>query len=115
MKEFFKRLRWKIAYWLAADWIDDLEYRLSGLLCEVTGSRLSKSYYTLDAMVSAVNDYNEENENEIKMYEIRYFAGRLKARAYTAENEWSHGEHPRVVDVDDIDEIVAEMEGENGK
>lgn len=110
MTEFWKRLRHKIAYWLASDWIYDLEYRLSGLLCEATGSRLSKSYYTLDAMVSAVHDYNEECERDIAMDAVKDFVVLLKERAYTAENEWSHGEHPLVVEVDDIDAIVAEME-----
>ena len=104
MKEFFKRSRWKIAYWLASDWIDDLEYRLSGLLCEVTGNRLSKSYYTLDAMISAINDYNEERDDEIKMDAVCDFAELLKARYKdfcVSEGDMAHT----------VDEIVAEMEG----
>lgn len=48
---------------------------------------------------------------ECAMEAVRDFAEQMKARAYTAENEWSHGEHPLVVEVDDIDELVAEMEG----
>lgn len=41
---------------------------------------------------------------------VKEFAAKLKERAYVAENEWSHGEHPMVVEVDDIDECVEEME-----
>jgi hypothetical protein len=36
----------------------------------------------------------------------------LKAVAYQS-NDWSHGEHPMVVEVEDIDQIAKEMlEGE---
>lgn len=51
MKKWFQKLRYKLAYLIAPDWIDDLENRLSGLLCEVTGGRLSKCYYPLPVMV----------------------------------------------------------------
>jgi predicted nucleotidyltransferase len=36
------------------------------------------------------------------------FAGRLKAMAYQS-TDWSHGEHPMVVEVDYIDEICEEI------
>lgn len=112
MKDFYKRLRHKIAYWLASDWIDDLEYRIGGLLCEVTGGRLSKSYYTLEAMVSAVHDYNEECARYIEIDAIKDFAERLKEKAYRPCDWWPI---LHVVDVKDIDELVAEMEDENGR
>ena len=54
MAEWFRELRYRIAYLLASDWIDDLEYRFSVLLCEVTGGRMSKCYYTVEAMISEV-------------------------------------------------------------
>lgn len=54
MAERFKKLRYRIAYLLASDWIDDLEYRFSVLLCEVTHGRMSKCYYTVEAMISEV-------------------------------------------------------------
>ena len=68
MKQWFTNLRYKLAYLIAPDWIDDLEWRLSGLLCEVTGSRLSKSYYTLEAMISAVNDHQQECCEDCEYY-----------------------------------------------
>lgn len=112
MTEFWKRLRYKIAYWCASDWINDLEYRLSGLLCEVTGSRLSKSYYTLDAMVSAVHDYNEDCARYIEIGAIRDFAERLKARVKEAVYEQPDGGHVCESEIDGIiNELVAEMEG----
>ena len=41
---------------------------------------------------------------------IKEFAERLKALAYQS-TDWSHGEHPIVVEVDDIDELVEEIAG----
>ena len=59
MKEWFRKLRYKLAYLIAPDWIDDLEYRLSGLLWEATGGRLSKPYYSLSTMICEFCDYQE--------------------------------------------------------
>ena len=59
MREFWKKLRYKIAYLLAPDWIDDLEYRLGAFLCEQTGGILSKSNYTVETMVSVANYYQQ--------------------------------------------------------
>lgn len=68
MKEWFRKLRYKLAYFIAPDWIDDLEWRLSGLLCEVTGSRLSKAYYPLEVMIAQANDYQQECCEECEFY-----------------------------------------------
>jgi hypothetical protein len=68
MKEWLRKLRYKLAYIIAPDWIDDLEHRLSGLLCEVTGSRWSKAYYPLDVMISCVNDYQQKCCDECEYY-----------------------------------------------
>jgi hypothetical protein len=58
-KEWFRKLRYKLAYLIAPDWIEDLDGRLSGLLCEATHGMLSKSYDTLDAMIGAMRDAQE--------------------------------------------------------
>ena len=42
---------------------------------------------------------------------IKEFAERLKECAYQS-SDWSHGEHPYVVEKDDIDRLVEEMLGE---
>lgn len=55
----FDKLRYKIAYIIAPDLIDDLESRLSGLLYNVTGGRLSKPNYTLKTMIAEANDYQQ--------------------------------------------------------
>ena len=39
---------------------------------------------------------------------VKEFAERLKERAYTS-SDWSHGEHPQVVECDEIDDLVEEM------
>ena len=56
MREWWRKLRWRIAYLIASDWIDDLEYRFSVFLCEQTGGRMSKCYYTVEAMISEAED-----------------------------------------------------------
>ena len=68
MKEWFKKLRYKFAYFIAPDWIDDLEHRLSDLLCEATGGRLSKPYYSSDVMISQMNDYQQRCCEECECY-----------------------------------------------
>lgn len=68
MKEWFRNLRYKLAYLIAPDWIDDLEHRLSDLLCEATGSRLSKSYYPSDVMISQMRDYQQRCCEECECY-----------------------------------------------
>lgn len=68
MKGWFKKLRYKLAYFIAPDWIDDLELRLSDLLCEATGSRLSKPYYPSDVMISQMRDYQQKCCEECECY-----------------------------------------------
>ena len=68
MKKLFKRLRYKLAHLIAPDWIDDLEGRLSDLLCEATGGRLSKSYYPSNVMISQMIDYQQECCDECEYY-----------------------------------------------
>ena len=50
------------------------------------------------------------DKSEIKAEVVKEFAERLKERAYTS-SDWSHGEHPQVVECDDIDDLVKEMTG----
>lgn len=57
MTEWWRKLRWRIAYLIASDWIDDLEYRFSAFLCNETGGRMSKCYYTVEAMISEAEEY----------------------------------------------------------
>lgn len=44
---------------LTPDEITDMIYRFEAFLCEMTGNRMSKSNYTLDAMISVANDYQQ--------------------------------------------------------
>lgn len=55
MRELWRKIRWKIAYALAHEWIDDLEHRLSTFLWLQTNGRMSKAYYTIAAMLSEAN------------------------------------------------------------
>lgn len=68
MKKLWDKIRYKIAYALAYDWIDDLEHRLSVFLNHQTGGLLSKSYYTAEAMISCANDYRERQCEECEYY-----------------------------------------------
>lgn len=42
---------------------------------------------------------------------VKEFAKKLKERKYKS-SDWSHGDHPFVVEESDIDEIAEEMVGE---
>ena len=68
LKEAFRDFRYGLAYLIAPDWIDDLEYRLSVFLCNQTGGRLSKCYYTIDTMISAAKDYQQRLCDESEYY-----------------------------------------------
>lgn len=68
MKERFRKFRYWLAYKIAHDWIDDLEYRFSVFLCDQTGGRMSKCYYTVEAMCSVANDYRESICDECEYY-----------------------------------------------
>ena len=59
MKTMFKRFRYWLAYAIAPDLIIDLEERLSGLLCHVTGWMLSKTNYSVETMIAAADDYQQ--------------------------------------------------------
>ena len=74
MKEWLKKLRYKIAYFIAPDWIDDLENRFADFLCEQTGGRMSKCYYTTEAMRSVANDYQQSICEECEYY-LKYEKG----------------------------------------
>lgn len=68
MKEWLKRLRYRIAYLIAHDWIDDLEYRFSVFLCEQTGGQLSKCYYSIEVMRCAANDAQQSVCDDCEYY-----------------------------------------------
>ena len=53
----------------------------------------------------------ETAKETIKAEAIEEFWGRLKGIAYQS-GDWSHGEHPMVVELDDAEEIYDEMVGE---
>ena len=46
---------------LTPDEIEDMEWRFSSFLCEMTKNRLSKTNYTVEAMVSCADDCREED------------------------------------------------------
>jgi hypothetical protein len=68
IKDLFGIIRFKIAYFIAPDWIDDLEHRLSVFLCEQTGGRLSKCYYSIETMRIEANDYQQRVCDECEYY-----------------------------------------------
>lgn len=53
-----------------------------------------------------------EKHSLIKAAAIKEFAYRLRQRSYES-SDWSHGEHPMVVEWSDIDEVLEETAGEN--
>ena len=55
-----------------------------------------------------------EKHELIKREGVKQFIDSLKEYAYIAENEWSHGEHPKVVEWDDILAVFDERFGNVG-
>lgn len=68
LKEAFKKFRYGLAYLIAPDWIDDLEYRFSSFLSNQTGNILSKCYYNVNVMISVANDYQQRICDECEYY-----------------------------------------------
>ena len=67
------------------------------------------------ALIKELTEENERlTESALKIaeqhqaYIIRKMQKRIKSVSYQSK-DWSHGEHPMVVEVDDIDQIVKEM------
>ena len=59
------------------------------------------------------SDYLEhETTNQIKAEAIKEFWGRLQGIAYQSTVEWSHGEHPMLIELDKAEDIYEEMVGE---
>ena len=48
----------------------------------------------------------------IKAEAIKEFWSRLHGIAYRSEVEWSHGEHPMLIELDEAEEIYEEMVGD---
>lgn len=70
MANMIKKLRYRIAYWLASDWIDDLESRLCEFLCEQTGGVLSKPNYSVKTMLYYA-DYHRQRECDACEYYLK--------------------------------------------
>lgn len=54
----------------------------------------------------------QEREEVVKAEAYKEFAERLKERKYLDETGWSHGEHPYIVEEDDIDDVLEELAGD---
>jgi hypothetical protein len=62
-----------------------------------------------DLLFDTLTLINElESEKERLSKQLPQFAERLKEMAYKS-TDWSHGEHPLVVEVDYIDEVLEEF------
>lgn len=57
--------------------------------------------------------FKNEWEREVRAEAVREFAEKLKKWKYQS-SDWSHGEHPFVVEETDIDELVIEMTEKEG-
>lgn len=77
IKKKTQKVRYKIAWLVAADLIDDLEYRLGSFLCNQTGGLLSKAYYPLEYMKGAAAEHFDKLIDD----SVRDFAELLKESA----------------------------------
>lgn len=69
IKYKFAQFRYKLAYLIAPDWIDELEYKLGAFLCSQTGGRLSKTCYSLRTMEIAAQDHQMAVCDECEYYQ----------------------------------------------
>ena len=86
--------------------IEELTQKLECLLCHATGSKLSKSTYSLRTMEIAVNDEVQQCCEEVQAEAIKEFAERLKQRLYACPdvNTYAANTH--------INNLVKEMVGD---
>lgn len=78
----------------------------------------TKDLQDILTLINELEEYIEGNEQDAKAFvngwhkdletELKQFAERLKEMAYKS-TDWSHGEHPLVVEVDYIDEVLEEF------
>lgn len=59
----------------------------------------------------ATEQVTEQVTDQVRSKAIKEFAYRLRQRSYKS-SDWSRGEHPMVVEWDDIDDVLEEMVGE---
>ena len=86
--------------------VNELTEKLECLLCHATGSKLSKSTYSLRTMESAVNDEVQECCEEARAEAIKEFAERLEAN-FEISSAYSFGYFKC-----QIDNLVKEMVGD---
>lgn len=84
---------------------------------EVSLEALTEAIELIEYQEAVIGHY-EMNEarltapvEKIRAEAIKNFAKRLRSLAYTSK-DWSHGEHPYVVEVEDIERLVEEMTDE---
>ena len=69
-------------------------------LIEALKAEIERLKYNLKAVLDERADHSEA---------IKEFWSRIQGVAYQSEREWSHGEHPMLVELDDVKEIYEEM------
>ena len=83
-----------------------------GSTTECRFSMLAKALSIINRQKAEIESQREYlNVSKIRAEAIKEFAERLKERKYLS-SEWSHGEHPYVVEESDIDDVLDEMVGE---
>lgn len=103
----------------------DCRYRLNGYLLDLTNRQRAETerfvkenhenFHKWEILDNRTKqryaELYEEAKAIVKAEAIKEFAERLKEQKYQS-SDWSHGEHPFVVEESDIDELVQEMVGE---
>lgn len=102
---------------------DDCHVKLSNDALDLI-KRQKAEIERLEAMVDAAEEHFsplpfrnnfDKYISKSKADAYKEFAERLKERKYQS-SDWSHGEHPYVVEEDDINDILQELtEGESGE
>lgn len=77
-----------------------------------TLSLINRQKEEIERLKGWENLLKAEKHSLIKAEAVKEFAHRIRQRSYES-SDWSHGEHPMVVEWSDIDEVLEEMAGEN--
>lgn len=89
--------------------IEEITYKLECLLCQATGSKLSKSTYSLKTMETALNDYINECCGEAKDEAIKEFEKRFENELDKIDNFYFEEEHENFISANKVIALLVNL------
>ena len=111
--------QWQGGYMTQKQEIANLEVELKAMRgaansYKAEAERLKEKLNTVKSMLNEIIPLVEQELKTAKAEAYKEFAERLKERKYQS-SDWSHGEHPYVVEESDIDDVYEEMVGDGNE